>query len=42
MEQPRIYEFTDLKKAMNYYTTMEIKLKENANIYPRIWYEVVS
>jgi len=40
MEQPRIYEFTDLKKAMNYYTTMEIKLKENASMYPRIWYEV--
>ena len=40
MEQPRIYEFTDLKKAMNYYTTIEIKLKENASMYPRIWYEV--
>jgi hypothetical protein len=40
MEQPRIYEFTDLKKAINYYTTMEKKLQENAVTYPRIWYEV--
>ena len=38
--QPKIYEFTDLKKALNYYRVMQEKLSNYSNNYSRIWYEV--
>lgn len=38
--QPRIYEFTDLKKALNYYRVMQEKLSTYTSKYSRIWYEV--
>jgi hypothetical protein len=37
---PKIYEFTDLSKAINYYRTIQTKLEQYCNSYPRIWYEV--
>ena len=38
--QPKIYEFTDLKKAFNYYRVMQEKLSNYSSNYSRIWYEV--
>lgn len=38
--QPKIYEFTDLKKALNYYRVMQEKLSTYTSKYSRIWYEV--
>lgn len=38
--QPKIYEFTNLKKALNYYRVMQEKLSNYSNNYSRIWYEV--
>jgi hypothetical protein len=37
---PKIYEFTDLKKALNYYRVMQEKLNTYTNKYSRLWYEV--
>lgn len=37
---PRIYEFEDLTKAVSYYKTMQTKLQQYCNDFPRIWYEV--
>jgi len=37
---PKIYEFTDLKKALNYYRLMQEKLSNYSSNYSRIWYEV--
>ena len=37
---PRVYEFEDENKAINYYKAMLYKIAENAKAHNRIWYEV--
>lgn len=37
---PRVYEFDDEVKAINYYKAMLYKIADQAKQYNRVWYEV--
>jgi len=37
---PRVYEFEDELKAINYYKVMLYKIREYSRTYNRLWYEV--